>query len=116
MGTFMVADQHDEVWEEIGEAVRTHATGAVEALLFGSVARREDVAGSDVDIILVWPSGTDEDTIRIAAFETGCGVSEITGYPCIPLIFTEEEYRDIPKRSPEFADALTRDGICLLRQ
>ena len=114
MGTIVAEDQHEATWERIGEAVRAHATGVVEALLFGSVARREDVPGSDVDIILVWPSETDEDAIQIAAFETACGINEITGYPCIPLIFTEEEYRDIPKRSPEFADALTRDGIYLL--
>lgn len=98
----------------LGEAVRTHAPGVVEALLFGSVARREDRAGSDVDILLVWPNGTDDDTLLVGSFETGRAIGEIIGRPCIPLNFTEGDYRNIPQRSPGFAAALERDGIRLL--
>ena len=101
-------------WERLGEAVRAHAPGVVEALLFGSVARREDRAGSDVDILLVWPNGTDDDTLLVGSFETGRAIGEIIGRPCIPLNFTEGDYRNIPQRSPGFAAALERDGIRLL--
>ena len=105
---------YDALIDRIAEVVRSHAKGALKALLFGSVARREADPASDVDILLVWPPITDEDTLRFAAFETANSINSITNRRCIPLIFSEDEYLEIPKASPAFADALSQDAIDLL--
>lgn len=98
----------------IADIVRTHARGTVKALLFGSVARREARESSDVDLLLVWPADVDEDDQWEASRETARHVDRVTQRMCLPLIFTEDEYRELPRSSPHLAEALSRDAIDLM--
>ncbi|MDE0138037.1 MAG: nucleotidyltransferase domain-containing protein [bacterium] len=98
----------------IAEAVRIHAPGASSALLFGSVARREAAPHSDIDLLVVWPDTTEESTRWSAAADIAVAVARLTGNPCTPLVYTEDEYAGLPERAPAFAASLDRDSIDLL--
>lgn len=98
----------------IAEVVKTHATGVSMALLFGSVARGEAGPGSDIDLLLIWPTGTEEPVRWSAAADVAVGVTRLTGNPCTPLVYTDEEYAGLPERAPGFAESLAREAVTLI--
>jgi len=98
----------------IAEVVKTHAKGVLMALLFGSVARGEAGPGSDIDLLLIWPTGTEEAVRWSAAADVAVGVTRLTGNPCTPLVYTDEEYAGLPERAPRFAESLAREAITLI--
>ena len=98
----------------IAEVVKTHAKGVSMALLFGSVARGEAGPGSDIDLLLIWPTGTEEPVRWSAAADVAVGVTRLTGNPCTPLVYTDEEYAGLPERAPRFAESLAREAVTLL--
>lgn len=106
---------YETVYARIAEIVRIHARGVVKALLFGSVARREAQETSDIDLLLVWPTDMDEDDQWEASREAARRVDRATQRLCFPLICTEDEYSDFPRKSPHLAEALSQDGIDLMR-
>ena len=83
----------DTMPSRIAEVIGPYLEGASKALLFGSVARWQADADSDVDLILVWPDDTDKD--RWAA-NAGIMVDlmRLTGNSCNPMVFTESEFAD----------------------
>lgn len=110
----VLADQ-DGLFSRIAEIVRGHAKGLTTALLFGSLARGEAEDAGDVDILLVWSDDVDEDSQWEAAMEMAHRVDRVTDRVCLPLIYTEDEYRRLPQRHPQLAKNVARDGIDLLR-
>ena len=98
----------------IAEAVRTHAAGVSRALLFGSAARHEAGPDSDIDLLLVWPDTTEESMRWSAAASLAAAVARLTGNPCTPLVYTDDEYAGLAERAPGFAASLDRDAIDLL--
>ena len=104
----------DDIPARIAEIVETHAKGVSMALLFGSVARGEAGPGSDIDLLLIWPSGTEEPVLWAAAAEVAVGVTRLTGNPCTPLVYTDEDYAALPERAPGFAESLAREAITLI--
>lgn len=109
-----VAALGDEIPARIAEIVKTHAKGVSMALLFGSVARGEAGPGSDIDLLLIWPAGTEEPVRWSAAAEVAVGVTQLTGNPCTPLVYTDEEYAGLPERAPGFAESLDREAVTLI--
>lgn len=97
--------------DRIASAVRAHAHGVSQAILFGSVARGEDRPDSDVDMVLVWPNAVDEDARWDASMRIAQVVDGVAGRVCIPLVFTDGEYEHL---SDGFAGSLARDGVDLL--
>ncbi len=110
-----VAVDYDALFSKIAEVVRNHARGVTKALIFGSLARGEPEDTSDVDILLVWPTDVDEDSQWDAAMETAYRVDRVTDRVCLPLIYTEDEYRRLPQRHPHLAENVARDSIDLLQ-
>ncbi len=110
-----VAVDHDPLFSQIAEAVRLHAKGVTKALLFGSFARGEAKNASDIDILLVWPADVDEDSQWDEAIEMAHRVDKITNRVCLPLMYTEDEYRQLPQRYPQLAENIARDSIDLLK-
>ena len=111
----ILATDYDALFAEIAELVRVHVQGVVKALLFGSLARREAEASSDVDILLVWPAHDDEDSYWDAAMDMAHHVDVMTNRTCLPLIYTEDEYRRISQRHPELVESINRDAVDLLK-
>jgi len=104
----------DDIPARIAEIVETHAKGVSMALLFGSVARGEAGPGSDIDLLLIWPAGTEESVLWAAAAEVAVGVTRLTGNPCTPLVYTDEDYAALPERAPGFAESLAREAVTLI--
>ena len=104
----------DDLPARVADVVRRHASGVSKALLFGSVTRGEAGPDSDIDLVLVWPADTDESARWDASTDIAVRMTRFTGNPCIPLVYTESEYADLPRRAPAFAKSLARDGIDLL--
>ena len=96
---------------QIALAVQRHADGVSRAILFGSVARGDEGPESDVDLLLVWPDSTDEDTRWDRSMRIARIVDAVVGKVCIPLIYTDREYEGI---SPALSTSLQRDGVDLL--
>lgn len=95
----------------IASVVRSHADGMSRAILFGSAARGEERPDSDVDLLLVWPDNSDEDTRWDLAMRIAQMVDDDTGMVCIPLVYADSEYEQL---SSEFAISISREGIDLL--
>lgn len=104
----------DSIPDRIAEAVRAQVPRVSKALLFGSVARREARTESDVDLLVIWPDATDEDTRWAGSLAIADRVEALTGNTCLPMVYTEEEYAGLPERAPAFARSLARDAIDLL--
>ncbi|WP_420614063.1 nucleotidyltransferase domain-containing protein [Candidatus Spongiisocius sp.] len=104
----------DEIPARIAEVVKTYAKGVSRALLFGSVARGEAGPGSDIDLLLVWPAGTDSAVRWSATAAVAIGVARLTGNPCTPLVYTDAEYAGLPERAPGFAESLAREAVTLI--
>ena len=112
--TLPVVVDYDSLFSKVAEVVRSNAKGAIKALLFGSLARREANKDSDVDLLLVWPADGDADYQWEASMETAYRVDRIADMHCLPLVYTEDDYRRMPQRYPHLAESLSRDGIDLL--
>ncbi len=105
----MVSDlPYEALLAQIARVVNSRAKGAVKVLLFGSIARRDAQESSDVDLLLVWPASIDEDEQWEASREIAHGINQATQRVCLPLIYTEDEYCDMPRSSPRLAEALSR--------
>ena len=112
--TLPVVVDCDSLFSKVAEVVRSNAKGAIKELLFGSLARREANKDSDVDLLLVWPADGDADYQWEASMETAYRVDRIADMHCLPLVYTEDDYRRMPQRYPHLAESLSRDGIDLL--
>ena len=73
--------------------------------------REDEGPESDVDLLLVWPDSTDEDTRWDRSMRIAQIVDAVVGKVCIPLIYTDREYEGI---SPALSTSLQRDGVDLL--
>lgn len=62
----------------------------------------------------MWRADIGEDDQWEASRETARHVNRATHALCLPLVLTEDEYRELPLQSPRLAEALSRDGIDLM--
>jgi len=104
-----LARLEDELSQLVEERTRQRATLAV----FGSVARGEATAASDLDLVLVLP---DKDT----AEEREALVDDLTdlierrsGNPAQVLALTRAQLRDLVTHADPLVDSLTRDARTL---
>lgn len=74
--------------ESIRSALNPLADKLILALLFGSVARREDTAASDIDLLLV----SDDLTLE-AVYTAVAPVEDQLGRRVNPTLYTSDEYR-----------------------
>lgn len=104
----------DTMPDRIAEAVRAQVPGVSRAVLFGSVARREARAESDVDLLLIWPDHIDEDSRWSGSLAIADRVEQLTGNTCLPMVHTESTYEQVSETAPRFARSLAQDAIDLL--
>lgn len=95
----------------IASAIRDHAVGVSRAILFGSVARGQEIPDSDVDLLLVWPDNINEDARWDMSMRIAQIVDDVADRVCIPLVYTLNEYENLTSR---LAGSVARDGIDLL--
>lgn len=100
------------------EAMRSHVASWEPApwgvWLFGSAARGDGSAKSDIDVVVVWPSDGDEDPRRDAELERFTDdVEGWTGNPCSVIEYSREDFADLLASTERLARDLRADGIAL---
>lgn len=80
----------------------------VEVYLYGSVARGEDVKGSDVDLLILGKAEPREVVSRIQAF------SREVGKRVRPQVFSKFEWSQMREKDPAFFERAERDKLRLL--
>jgi predicted nucleotidyltransferase len=85
--------------------------GVEKAAIFGSMARGDATADSDVDLLLVVRDRRAKTRVRHAAFDAGLVVLRRFGNPVQALVYTRAEWARLGKRG--FAPAARREGIVL---
>ena len=102
----------DVIIRKVTTIIREEAPRATRALLFGSVARGEDTAASDVDLAIVWPDDVDVDERDVS--KISARVTALTGNVCEPFVMSETEFQQIERTAPALATPLKTDAISLL--
>lgn len=101
-------------FKSMADIIRHETARVLKALLFGSVARGESDHMSDIDLILVWTDGTEDDTQSTSAVNIAGKIQRLTGNSCTPLHFSQTEYEDLENKAPELHIELSEDAIDLL--
>jgi len=101
--------------ERLREDLRAWRHAPVHASLFGSAARGDGDADADIDILLVRPSGVDEDEPAWAEQIDGLRtkVERWTGNRCQPFQVDLERMRQYVRSHDPLADEWRRDAITL---
>ena len=107
-----IAYLRETAFELMREALSSWRQPPAYAAVFGSAARREETAGSDIDVFLVRPEDADAETWQTAASSFATKVSKATGNDVRVLDVTRAELW-----SPDNAalgSELQRDAITLV--
>ena len=91
----------------------TFKNEALAITLFGSVARKQDVPGSDMDILLV-VKGTDKAQVVDQVTRTSSGFVKKYGVRLSPIVLTLREARQRVKQSDPLMRNILSEGIDLL--
>lgn len=84
------------------------------AVLFGSAARKEADADSDIDLLVVWSSDADEAAMFDAEDQLRVYVERSTGNHCQIVSYREEAYERLASTSPDFWENIQLDAFDLL--
>ncbi|RJP28633.1 MAG: winged helix-turn-helix transcriptional regulator [Actinobacteria bacterium] len=82
----------------------------VSTILFGSVARGEDVVGSDIDLILVVRDETDMESLDERVSEISLEAAAAFGSPISPILLTETEYGQKKRSKNPFWKTVLEEG------
>lgn len=109
-----LATLRSELIGRLGSVFAVWAPAPTVAALFGSVARGDADAQSDVDLLLVWPGGTDEaeDAWRSHVTRLESTVEAWTGNSARTLEYSEAEFRSL-RGQERVVDEAIREGIVL---
>lgn len=103
---------HDAVELRIAEAVEQWQQPARSVAVYGSFARQDGTADSDVDVLLVRPGETDFDDENWASqrHELAAAIERWTGNPAQVVDLSASELRDAAARQEPLAQSLRRDA------
>ncbi len=105
-----LARSTDTVLHEMGRLAGALLHPPVSAIVFGSFARREAGADSDIDVMVVRPAGVDEDEWSASLEVWRRDTQRLTGNPVEVLeVGADEAAGKLRSRSPVWAD-IRRDG------
>lgn len=99
--------------KEVAVIVGEEAGEVEKAILFGSLVEGEADSESDVDLLLVWPDGTPDDTQAEAAHRICERVERLLGNPCRPLHYTAAEYAGLADTAPDLFESIAGASIDL---
>lgn len=83
-------------------------SSASSVILFGSIARGEASASSDVDLAIVAPGGWDD---RLTVQDA---VHARLGNPCDVVVFTPDEFSALARSGEPVVHDILRDGVAIL--
>jgi predicted nucleotidyltransferase/biotin operon repressor len=82
----------------------------VSIILFGSVAKGEDVVGSDIDLILVVRDETDMESLDERVSDISLEAAAAFGGPISPILLTETEYSKKKRSKNHFWKTVLEEG------
>lgn len=88
----------------------------VSVILFGSVAREEETAESDVDLLLVLKNGINTERVEEKIDEITSEAYRAFGCSVIPIVVTREEYDRKIKRKQGFWGVIPKEGRLIPRK
>lgn len=107
-----LATQKARLIERLQRALADWTAPPLYAALFGSAARGDHTASSDIDVLIVRPDVADEDAWDSQVAELSATASRWTGNDTRILSFAAAEAQRIARQERVFAD-VARDGIWL---
>lgn len=110
-----LATMRGDLLSRLRGAVSSWSPPAVHASLFGSAARGDGDADSDLDIFLVRPNSIDEDDRRWGEQRKRLATDVLTwtGNHAAVVEASENQLNEMARSSAPILDALRRDGISL---
>ena len=102
-----------DLYRAIEKAGKKHVPKLKAVWLFGSAARGDEHAGSDIDLAFVSRSPVDVKS-ESALLEKFSAVGRRFHAKLIPIFMTEAELRKLKRHNPQFRKALLRDGRSIL--
>jgi predicted nucleotidyltransferase len=110
-----LANLRGELLERLRRTLGGWAIKPVHASMFGSTARGDGDASSDVDLLVVRPKGVDPENAawRSQLDELADGVWRWTGNHAGLVEIGEGDLDDLRRRRPAVLDELQADAICL---
>ncbi len=111
----ILADLRHAFLDELGESARRLDPAPANVTLFGSFARGDDDAQSDVDVVVIRPSSVDEDDSTWAASiaQWEARVRRISGNAVNRIEVAEDEAPKLMKSRRPLWQAIRREGIVL---
>ncbi len=106
-----VARLRERAFAYMSGLLQTWATPPVLAAVFGSTARQEDEAGSDIDVLLIRPADSDAETWQQSMSHFATAVSTATGSDVRLLDLTQDELWD--QSNQALRKNLAREAIIL---
>ncbi len=104
----------DGLLEELFRDLRTGLEGlpVQRAVLFGSVARGEEAADSDIDLFVEVARNADVEGVRDRLWDLTLRLRSKYGLWLSPLVYPPRKLRNPP--NPELLSAIARDGLVVL--
>lgn len=112
----MLLGAHDELRRRVAADVASWDATPLAVVLFGSVARRQEVHDSDIDLLVVRPAAVPFDDERWSADVAALGehVSRWSGSSCEVLEYTLDELAELHAVGDPLIGALCHDGITVV--
>jgi len=111
-----MVDLRPRLFDRMRTAMCGWSRPPVSAVIFGSAARGDGHIGSDIDVLVVRPSGVPADDLQWSGDVTTLGASIRTwsGNPASILDVTEAEVRAMQRRGEPIVGELERDQVVLV--
>lgn len=84
-------------------------------VVYGSVARKEDQADSDIDLILVCRDGSDVEDLEFAAAEVSLSASREFAGPVSAFVFDEKTYQKRLRQGKAMWGDVRKEGVPVAR-
>ncbi|MGA1844000.1 MAG: nucleotidyltransferase domain-containing protein [bacterium] len=99
-----------EALQKTAESVRIKYPEVLDIRLFGSIAKKEQVGTSDVDILIILNKTTDAPYKRILRFRREFDIA----VPLDLLVYTKDEITRMISEKNSFIDTILKEGISLI--
>ena len=103
----------DELQRRVAQDVNAWDSPPLSVILFGSIARRQDTPGSDIDLLVVRPSTVSFDdpgwAMNVANLSER--VSRWCGSPCEVLEYSIDELEELTRTGDPLIASLIREGV-----
>lgn len=101
-----------EVYGRLIELIRTSVKGrGVTVVIFGSAARQEESAGSDLDLLFIIPAGGQGPAVQETAAVLSEEIRGQFGFHASPIVLTGAELRRLDRRGAPLIDAVRQQGV-----